>query len=111
LTCAKSQNKVLQPLGGLQLPHQSSYLTTRGLNDVDRTFVEYSKAKKARIAGIPGHNTSHNQRSEALKMFPLSMLPDLELMTDEQIRQFMRKSLQTIDDIMLLCYGYRALAQ
>ena len=72
----------------------------RGLNDVDRTFVEYFKAKKARIAGTPGHNTSQNQRSEALKMFLLSMLPDLELMTDEQIRQFKRKSLQTIDDIL-----------
>jgi hypothetical protein len=72
----------------------------RGLNDVDRNFVEYFKAKKARTAGIPGHNTSQNQRSEALKMFLLSMLPDLELMTDEQIRQFKRKSLQTIDDIL-----------
>ena len=28
------------------------------------------------------------------------MLPDLELMTDEQIRQFKCKSLQTIDDIL-----------
>jgi hypothetical protein len=42
----------------------------RDLNDVvDRTFVEYFQAKKARTAGTPGHNTSHNQRSEALKMF------------------------------------------
>jgi hypothetical protein len=55
----------------------------RGINDVDRTFVEYFKAKKARIAGTPGHNASQNQRSEALKMFLLSMLPDLELMTDK----------------------------
>jgi hypothetical protein len=73
----------------------------RDLNDVvDRTFVEYFEAKKARTAGTPGHNTSQNQRSEALKMFLLSMLPDLELMTNEQIRQFKRKSLQTIDDIL-----------
>jgi hypothetical protein len=69
-------------------------------DDVDRTFVEYFEAKKARTAGTPGHNTSHNLRSEALKMFLLSMLPDLELMTDEQIRQFKQKSLQTIDDIL-----------
>ena len=42
----------------------------RDLNDVvDRTFVEYFEAKKARTAGTPGHNISHNQRSEALKMF------------------------------------------
>jgi hypothetical protein len=72
-----------------------------GLNDdVDRTFVEYFQAKKARIVGTPGHNTSQNQRNEALKMFLLSMLPDLELMTDEQIRQFKRKSLQTIDNML-----------
>jgi hypothetical protein len=54
----------------------------RGLNDVDKTFVEYFKAKKARIAGTPGHNTGQNQMSETLKMFLLSMLPDLELMTN-----------------------------
>jgi hypothetical protein len=50
----------------------------RGLNDVDRIFVEYFKAKKARISGTPGHSTSQNQRSEALKTFLLSMLQDLE---------------------------------
>jgi hypothetical protein len=77
---------------------ESRTKSKRGLNDVDRTSVEYFKAKKARIAGIPGHNTSQDQRSEALKMFLLSMLPYLELMTDEQIRHF--KNLQTIDDIL-----------
>lgn len=70
-------------------------------NDVvDRHFVEYLQAKKARIAGTPGYNTSQNQRREALKMFLLSMLPDLEFMTDDQVRQFKRKSLKTIDDIL-----------
>lgn len=42
-----------------------------------------------------------NSRSEAIKMFLLSMLPDLESMTDIQVRQFKRRCLQTIDEILL----------
>jgi len=81
---------------------QSRPKSKRGLkNDaVDRAFVEYFQAKKARVENTPCHNTSDNSKSEALKMFLLSMLPDLEKMTDVQIRQFKRQTLQTVDDIL-----------
>ncbi|XP_055851346.1 transcription factor Adf-1-like [Episyrphus balteatus] len=47
------------------------------------------------------NNNNRNPKTEALKMFLLSMVPDLQKMTDEEVRQFKRKSLETIDDIFM----------
>lgn len=70
-------------------------------NDVvDKTFVEYLEAKKAKIDRAPDSNSKQNPKTEALKMFLLSMIPDLELMNDNQIRKFKRTCLQTIDNIL-----------
>jgi hypothetical protein len=77
------QDENSQTEGQSQPMSASRPKSKRGLNDVDKTFVGYFKAKKDRIAATPGHNTSQNQRSEALKVFLLSMVPDLELMTYE----------------------------
>lgn len=79
------------------LPPLASRLTNKRAlrNDaVDKTFVEYLEAKKAKIASAP------NPKTEALKLFLLSMIPDLELMNDDQIRKFKRINFQTIDDIL-----------
>ncbi|XP_066995202.2 uncharacterized protein [Anabrus simplex] len=68
---------------------------------VDNTLIEYFQAKKAKLSTTTQGDTSNNPRSEALKMFLLSMLPDLESMTDIQVRQFKIKCLETIDEILL----------
>lgn len=68
---------------------------------VDNSFIEYFQAKKAKLAMTKQKDTSNNPRSEALKMFLLSMLPDLESMSEVQVRQFKRKCLQAIDEILL----------
>uniref|UniRef100_A0A023F6Q1 Putative alcohol dehydrogenase transcription factor myb/sant-like protein n=1 Tax=Triatoma infestans TaxID=30076 RepID=A0A023F6Q1_TRIIF len=61
-------------------------------NDEDeRSYTEYFHAKKAR--------TSTDERNEGIKMFLLSLLPELEEMTDHQLKIFRRRMLQTIDEI------------
>lgn len=69
---------------------------------VDKTFIEYLEAKKAKIDRDPDRNTKQNTKTEALKRFLLSMISDLELMNDDQIRTFKRTCLQTIDNILSL---------
>lgn len=44
--------------------------------------------------------TNKDPKEESLKMFLLSMRPDLLKMSDKEVRLFMRKSLQVVDDIL-----------
>lgn len=67
---------------------------------VGSTFLEYSQVKKSEPETTPQKDESSNPRSEALRMFLLSMLPDIESMTDIQVRQFKRRCLQAMDDIL-----------
>ncbi|XP_049947283.1 uncharacterized protein LOC126455572 [Schistocerca serialis cubense] len=66
---------------------------------VDNSFAEYLGGKRAKLATTK-QSSGPSPRSEALKMFLLSMLPDLESMTDVQVRKFKRRCLETIDDIL-----------
>lgn len=68
----------------------------RTLTDVDNSFMEYLNAKKKKVA------TTSNESSQAKKMFLLGLLPELEPMTDTQMRLFRRKVLQLIDEIVSL---------
>lgn len=70
--------------------------------DVDTQPMESTEAKRNRIdiKQTATHFQAHFQRRDALKMFLLSTLPDLESMSDYQIRKFKRKTLQTIEDIL-----------
>lgn len=58
--------------------------------------MEYLNAKKKKVA------TTSNESSQAKKMFLLGLLPELEPMTDTQMRLFRRKVLQLIDEIVSL---------
>lgn len=66
-------------------------------NEVDNAFLEYLKCKKVRYSS---KQLSTDTREEPLKMFLLSMLPDLLKMDDRQVRQFKRKMLDTVDEIL-----------
>lgn len=44
---------------------------------VDKTFIEYLEAKKAKINRDPDRNTKQNTKTEATKTFLLSMISDL----------------------------------
>ncbi|XP_069683423.1 uncharacterized protein [Periplaneta americana] len=56
-------------------------------------------ANSAKLAAIPGQNCRQTERNEATKMFLLSLLPELEEMTDQQLKVFKRRTLLMIDDI------------
>lgn len=66
-------------------------------NEVDSAFLEYLKCKKVRSST---KQLPTDPREEPLKMFLLSMLPDLLKMDDREVRQFKRKTLDTIEEIM-----------
>lgn len=61
----------------------------------EREAKIFEKKRKSDYAGYK------DQKTEALKMFLLSMMPDLQKMTDEEIRLFKRKTIETVDNIFL----------
>lgn len=61
---------------------------------VDEGIVNYFKAKQARTEA-----TEHLAQNPK-RMFLLSLLPDLEPMSDAQMRKFKRGVMQLIDDIL-----------
>lgn len=62
--------------------------------DVDKSFMEYLNMKKKKIETTP------NECNQQKKMFLLSLLPEIEPMTNAQMSSFRRRVLQLIDDIM-----------
>lgn len=66
---------------------------------LDKAFLEYFQTKKSRNVNTSDYANQESQ-AESLKMFLLSMLPDLLKMSDEEVRLFKRKSLQAVDDIL-----------
>lgn len=66
----------------------------RANTDVDKSFMEYLNIKKKKI------ETTSNECIQQKKMFLLSLLPEIEPMTNAQMSSFRRRVLQLIDDIM-----------
>ncbi|XP_023713764.1 uncharacterized protein LOC111867817 isoform X2 [Cryptotermes secundus] len=54
---------------------------------VDKAFIDYFQAKKTKTLTKTGL-ANQDPKSEGLKMFLLSMLPDLLKMSDEEVRHF-----------------------
>lgn len=68
----------------------------------DQCVAEYYKAKKAKLETTVNEaaTSSHNiDRKEALKMFLLSLIPELEEFSDSQIKIFKRRVFNVIDEI------------
>ncbi|KAL4150017.1 hypothetical protein QTP88_003866 [Uroleucon formosanum] len=68
-------------------------------NPVDKAFLEYFETKRARALNSSDH-MKQDPKIEGLKMFLLIMLPDLLKMSDEGVRIFKRRALQSVDDIL-----------
>lgn len=64
--------------------------------DVDKAFTEYFESKKAKIAA-----TASDARTDSVKQFLNSLIPDLLTMSDSQLRTYKRKSIELIDEILL----------
>lgn len=68
--------------------------------NADQSVAEYFKAKKAKLQQTEAETGSQKVgRQESLKMFLLSMLPELEELSDSQIKYFKRRVLTLIDEI------------
>lgn len=65
-------------------------------DDIDKAFMGYLNQKSS----VKREQLTTEPREEALKMFLLSFLPDLKKMDDREVRQFKRKTLDAVDDIM-----------
>lgn len=73
--------------------------------EADTCVAEYFKAKKARLEAnlsTATTNSYNSERKEALKMFLLSLMPEVEHFNNDQIKIFKRKIFSVIDDISSL---------
>ncbi|XP_025414168.1 uncharacterized protein LOC112686182 isoform X2 [Sipha flava] len=59
------------------------------VSQVDQSFIDFMKLKKTKMCG-----------EDPRKMFLLSLLPDINIMTDKQMRMFKKKVLEVVDDIL-----------
>lgn len=62
------------------------------MNDADKSFIEYVNWKKSK--------TTLSENSNPKLEFLKSLLPDLEKMSDYQLRQFKKRTLDIIDSIL-----------
>lgn len=70
--------------------------------DVDQFVAEYFKAKKLRLEANEVENNSQRiNRQQGLKMFLLSLIPELEELSDSQIKLFKRRVFCIIDEISI----------
>ncbi|KAL4083999.1 hypothetical protein QTP88_029315 [Uroleucon formosanum] len=74
-------------------------------NPVDKAFLEYFETKRAKALNSSDY-MKQDPKTEGLKMFLLSMLPDLLKMSDEGVRLFKRRVLQSIDNILSHSFEY-----
>ncbi|CAG9858741.1 unnamed protein product [Phyllotreta striolata] len=66
----------------------------------DESVVDYFRAKKTKMQQTVGETMRHKiDRQEGLKMFLLSILPELEELNESQIKYFKRRVLALIDEI------------
>lgn len=64
-------------------------------SDADKAFVEYFQSKRAKM-----NNSSRDLRTDSIKQFLNSLVPDLLTMSDVQLRTYKRRSIALIDDIL-----------
>lgn len=63
--------------------------------DADKAFTQFFETKKARLAA-----TASDARTDSVKQFLNSLIPDLLTMSDSQLRTYKRKSIELIDEIL-----------
>lgn len=72
-------------------------------SSADQSVAEYFNAKKAKLLSNSDQDTSNQKidKQQGVKMFLLSLMPELEELSDSQIKLFKRKVLKMIDEISL----------
>lgn len=63
--------------------------------DADKAFTEYFEAKKAKLV-----DSTSDARTDSVKQFLNSLIPDLLTMSDAQLRTYKRRSIELIDTIL-----------
>lgn len=84
------------------LANKEEKLRNKSAADADQCVAEYFKAKKARLETIANKAATGSQnidRKEGLKMFLLRFVPELEELSDSQIKLFKRRIFSVIDEI------------
>lgn len=77
--------------------------------DADHSVSEYFNAKRARLQMNKAENSSQKiDRQQGIKMFLLSLIPELEDLSDSQIKLFKRRVFNIIDDISTPQYQLQA---
>lgn len=81
-------------------PIRAKRNTSKKKEDVDKCVAEYFKVKKS-IAELQANKDASLSvdKKESLRMFLLSLIPELEELSDNQIKLFKRKVFQVIDEI------------
>lgn len=67
----------------------------------DQTVAEYFREKRAKLLSKPEADDTNQRidRHQGIKMFLLSLIPELEELSDAQLKLFKRQVLSVIDDI------------
>ncbi|KAF6203529.1 hypothetical protein GE061_001861 [Apolygus lucorum] len=91
---------IIKKENDIQPEQSSAHVVQNNKRSLMAEDIDYSQVKKSRDSISPDLAIQESKKADALKMFLLSMLPDLQAMSDEEVRLFKRKSLEVIDDII-----------
>ncbi|KAF6203534.1 hypothetical protein GE061_001866 [Apolygus lucorum] len=91
---------IIKKENDIQPEQSSAHVVQNNKRSLMAEDMDYSQVKKSRDSISPDLAIQESKKADALKMFLLSMLPDLQAMSDEEVRLFKRKSLEVIDDII-----------
>lgn len=92
LTNLVAQDDLPQTSKPVSSPTSTRKRKRNTLTDVDKSFKDYMDAKKGKIV-------SEMKDPKGKKIFLLSLLPEIEPLTDAEMRLFRRQVLRLIDDI------------
>lgn len=95
------KHKISRPVQSL-LTKRTVSLRQKLAAEADKCVIEYFKAKKTKLEAAVNDSvaiSTKTDKKEALKMFLLSLTPELEEFNDSQIKTFKRRVFNLIDDI------------
>lgn len=105
-TCTPAQFEDKESLKSEPSPqkHYKKKMTQKAEIEADKVVSAYThfKGKKARLDISPNQTCSEDERKEALKMFLLSLMPELVHFSEAQLKLFKRRVFGLIDEIELM---------
>lgn len=102
-TCTPAQFVDKESLKNESSPqkHYKKKMTQKAEIEAVSMYTHF-KAKKARLDTSPNQRCSEDERKEALKMFLLSLMPELVHFSEAQLKLFKRRVFGLIDEIELM---------